>query len=366
MVEETPKNVNNRRKKIGIIIFSLIVIISAIFLYLYLDYRARHITTDNAYVDGRIHTVASKINGTVKTVYVMDNQHVKKGDLLIELDPADYEVRVKEARSGLDAERYKLTEIKEKIEISKKQLSELLAAIEASKANVELYEAQLRQAERELHRAEKLYREEVIPRERYEKTETAYKVAVAQLRSAKEQLKRTEKSLESQKAVVRQVEAANLTQLSAIKQKESLLKEAELSYSYTKIHAPADGFVTKKSVEPGNQIRAGQPLMAVVPLNDIWIVANYKETQLEKVRPGQRVKIKVDAYPGKVFRGKVDSIMSGTGAVFSLFPPENATGNWVKVVQRIPVKIVLEKVEDKEHVLRVGMSAVTTILVGKD
>jgi len=172
-------------------------------------------------------------------------------------------------------------------------------------------------------------------------------------------------SADTQKSVLKQAEAGKIVLLSAIKQKEALLEAAQLNYGYTKIYAPADGYVTKKSVELGNQIQAGQPLMAVVDLTDIYVVANYKETQIERVKPGQKVKIKVDTYPGKVFDGKVESIMAGTGAVFSLFPPENATGNYVKVVQRIPVKIVLDKGADSEHVLRVGMSVVPTIIVEK-
>jgi len=148
-----------------------------------------------------------------------------------------------------------------------------------------------------------------------------------------------------------------------VKQGEAVLDSARLNFGYTKIYAPTDGYVTKKSVEVGNQIQPGQPLMAVVPLNDIYVTANYKETQLEKVRPGQKVDITVDTYPGKVFKGKVDSIMAGTGSVFSLFPPENATGNYVKVVQRIPVKIVFDQDTDPQHVLRMGMSVEPTVVI---
>lgn len=362
-MDEVVKTDNNKRKKIAILIFSLIFIIGTITLYLYLDYKARHITTDDAYIEGRIHTIASKINGTIKAVHVRDNQFVRKGDILAEIDPIDYDVKVREALSGLNAERSKLYEIEARIEASKRQLSELEAAKETVRANLELQDATLRQAEREMKRAEELYKEEIIPKERYERTETAYKVALAQLKATREQLKRTEASIETQKAIIKQAEVAKATQLSVINQKGTLLQEAQLNKSYTEIRSPADGYVTKKSVEPGNQIRAGQPLMAVVPLQEVWIVANYKETQLEKVRPGQRVKIKVDTYPGKVLWGKVDSIMAGTGAVFSLFPPENATGNYVKVVQRIPVKILLEKDTDPGHILRVGMSVVPTIII---
>lgn len=141
------------------------------------------------------------------------------------------------------------------------------------------------------------------------------------------------------------------------------METAALQKGYTRIVAPADGYVTRKSAEAGNQVQAGQPIMAVVPLGDIWVIANYKETQLAKIKPGQEVEIEVDTFKGKTFKGKVDSIMAGTGAVFSLFPPENATGNFVKVVQRIPVKIVFEKGTDPDHLLRVGMSVVSTVLV---
>ncbi len=364
-MDEVKINSNNKRKKIAIIVFSAIVLTGAVTLYLYLSYKAAHITTDDAFVEGRIHTIASKIRGTVKAVYVNDNQPVKKGDPLLEIDPADYDVKVSEALSGLNAEKARLSEVDARIEASKKQLSELRAAVEAAKANLELQDATLNQAETDMRRAESLYREEIIPKERYERTMTAYKVAAAQVKAAKEQMRQAEMALQTQKAIVKQAEAARTSQLSVVKQKEALLKEAELNYSYTKIYSPSDGYVTKKSVETGNQIQAGQPLMAVVPLGDVYVVANYKETQLEKIKPGQKVKIKVDTYPGKTFIGKVESIMAGTGATFSLFPPENATGQFVKVVQRIPVKILIDKDTDKEHILRVGMSVAPTVVVEK-
>ena len=364
-MDEVKINSNNKRKKIAIIVFSAIVLIGAATLYFYLSYKATHITTDDAFVEGRIHTIASKIRGTVKAVYVNDNQPVKKGDLLLEIDPVDYDVRLKEALSGLNAEKARLSEVDARIEASKKQLSELRAAVEAAEANLELQDATLKQAETDMQRAESLYREEIIPKERYERTMTAYKVAIAQVKAAKEQMRQAEMAIQTQKAVVKQAEAARTSQLSVVKQKEALLKEAELNYSYTKIYAPSDGYVTKKSVETGNQIQAGQPLMAVVPLGDVYVVANYKETQLEKIKPGQKVKIEVDTYPGKTFMGKVESIMAGTGASFSLFPPENATGNYVKVVQRIPVKILLDKDTDTKHILRVGMSVAPTVIVEK-
>lgn len=344
-------------------VFTILAVIGAIIVYFYIQYKNTHITTDDAFVDGHIHVIAPKISGTVKRVYVKDNQPVKEEEVLIEMDTADYDVKVNEASSGLNSERAKISEINERVEVAKKQVSEIKAAVEAAKANLELQQANLKQAEMDVKRAENLYKKDAVSMERYEKTMTGYKVSLAQVKAADEQLKQAEKTLETQKAIVRQAGAASVTQLAEIQRREAQLKEAELKYGYTKIYSPSDGYITKKSVETGNQVQPGQALMAVVPLDNIYITANYKETQLENVKPGQKVLIKVDSYPGRSFYGKVDSIMAGTGAAFSLFPSENATGNYVKVVQRIPIKIVLDKDADKEHILRVGMSVAPTVLI---
>lgn len=362
---EEGKPNNKRRKKFGIIVLGLIILIGAVTLFFYLRYKATHITTDDAFIDGSIHTIAPKVSGTVKQVHVESNQFVKRGDLLVELDPADYAVKLNETASGAHAEKAKLREVETRITVARSKLEELRAALEAARANVELQEANLKQAEKDSKRAENLYQSGTISKDRFEKTMTAYTVILAQVKAAKEQARQVEKELDTQKDIVKQTEALKGSQVSTIKEKEAKHSAAELNYGYTKIYAPVDGYVTKKSVEVGNQIQAGQPIMAVVPLDfdEIYVTANYKETQLEKVKPGQKVEIRVDTFPGKNFQGKVQSIQSGTGAVFSLFPPENATGNYVKVVQRIPVKIVLDKDTDKEHVLRIGMSVVPTILI---
>ncbi len=328
------QNNNNQKKKKAFLIVGTVVVVGLIAGYFYSSYRRTHITTDDAFIDGNIHTIAAKINGTVKSVLVDDNQAVKKGDLLVEIDPVDYATKLQEAKSALGVERAKL--------------SEADAKIESAKANLELARANLKLAETDKIRAEKLIKEQVIPQERYDRAMTTYEVTSAQVKAAEEQL--------------RQTETQKVTQLSTIDQKKAATELADLTVNYTKIYAPVDGYVTKKSVQLGNQIQAGQPLLAVVSLNDIWVTANYKETQMGDIRPAQTVKIRVDSFPGKVFTGKVDSIMAGTGVTFSLFPPENATGNYVKVVQRIPVKIVLNPGEDKDHLLRIGMSAEPTVI----
>jgi membrane fusion protein (multidrug efflux system) len=351
------------RKKRAIIVFGVIAVVGALSVFFYMRYKSTHISTDDAFVDGHIHTIAAKINGTVKRIYVDSNQYVKAGDLLLEIDPADYDVKVNEAASAVNAETAKLAEKEAGIQASQKMLVELAAKAEAAKANQQLQEANLRQAETDIRRAKALIKKEAISKEKYDRTLTAYDVSAAQVKASKDLLKQAEVALETQRAVVKQAEAAKVTQVSVVKQKEAVLDTAKLNFGYTRIYASTEGYITKKSVEVGNEIQPGQPLMAVVPLNDIYVTANYKETQLEKVRPGQKVDISVDTYPGKVFKGKVDSIMAGTGSVFSLFPPENATGNYVKVVQRIPVKIVFDQNTDPHHVLRMGMSVVPTVLI---
>jgi len=323
---------NNKKKLISFLILGSVL--GGVFLAAYFYFGANRITTDDAYIEGRIHSIAPKIPGTVKEVQVDDNQGVKKGDLLVEIDPLDYEVKVNEAQAALDAEKARLLDAE--------------AGIKAAAANLQMQEATLNQASLDKKRAEALFKDNVIPKEKHEKVLTAYDFAVAQENAAKEQLEKAKSSKGLEESL--------------IKQREASLKTAGLNLGYTRICSPTSGYVTKKSVEAGNQVQAGQPLMAVIALDDIWVMANFKETQLKDVRPGQRVLIKIDTYPDKVFTGKVDSIMAGTGAAFSLFPPENALGNYVKIVQRIPVKIVFDKTTDQGRILRIGMSCVPTII----
>jgi membrane fusion protein (multidrug efflux system) len=297
MEEEKKENGNNGKKKKIVAAFVILLIAGIITLFFYLDYKATHITTDDAFVDGRIYAVAPKIPGTVKAVHVEDNQMVKKGDMLVEIAPEDYDARLNEAMSSVNAEKSKLAEYQAKVKTARAQL--------------ELQDANMRQAEIDIRRAELLYGKGAISKERYEKTKTGYDVTLAEVKASREQMRQTESSVASQ--------------ASSVTAKEARLKTEQLNVGYTMIYAPADGRITKKNVEKGNQVQPGQPLMAVVPLEDVWVVANYKETQLKKVRPGQKVKIKVDTYSGETFTGKVDSIMAGTGSAFSLFPPENAT-----------------------------------------
>ena len=365
MEEKKAAAPRTRRKKTALVLFVLLGIILAVSAYFYIQYKKTHISTDDAFIDGRVHTIAPKVSGTVMTVYVNDNQFVKKGALLCILDPMDYKTRRQEAASALSAQRGRLLEDKARITAAEKRLAETKAAIDAAQASLALQEADLRQAKRDAIRAQNLYRKEAIPRQRYERMTTAYDVQTSRVLAAKQQLRQTRAAWEAQKAVLSENTAALVFQRSVIKQDAASLKLAKLNLGYTRIYAPSDGYITQKSVQVGNQVQPAQPLMAIVPLSDVWITANYKETQITKMRPGQNVDISVDTFPGMTFRGKVNSIMAGTGAVFSLFPPENATGNYVKVVQRIPVKIVLNPGEDPNHILRLGMSVEPTVIIKK-
>jgi membrane fusion protein (multidrug efflux system) len=299
-----------------------------------------HIETDNAFIEAKTVAISCKVPGTVRRVLVEDNQYVKKGDPLVELDQEEYRVQVAQAEAG--------------VSVAENQTGGDQLRAEGARATVELSRARAEQAELDLRRGEALFRREVIPREQLDRLRTAQRVAQSQLQEAREGLRQAQ-------AVAGL--AGNRGARAMVRQRQAQLNDARLKLSYTRVLAPTSGYITRKSIEPGANIQAGQPLMALVPLQDAWIVANYKEGQLTHIRPGQRVEFTVDAYPGRSFKGKVDSIMAGTGAAFSLLPPENATGNYVKVVQRIPVKITIDSNSDPEHLLRVGMSVIPTVLV---
>ena len=355
---------SNHKKQIRVLMIlfaGLILFLAGLFFYV--RYKSTHISTDDAFIKGDIHTVAPRVSGMVQKIYVTDNQYVKKGDLLVEIDPEMYKEKVNAARAELNFQRSQLKSMESSLVTTQKRLIELKSAVEVARANYELNLARFNKAESDYQRAERLFQEAVISRDKYEKIKTGYDVIRAQLTEADKRIDQASTAVDSQKAVINQARNSISAQKQIIKKSEARLVLARLSLSYTRISAPSDGYITRKSVAAGSQVRTGQPLMAVVPLNDTYVIANYKETKLEDIRPGQIVRIKVDAYPGKLFRGKVDSIMAGTGEVFSLFPPENATGNYVKVVKRIPVKIVFEKGTDPEHVLRIGMSVIPTVIV---
>jgi membrane fusion protein, multidrug efflux system len=329
------------RRRIGLVLGALIV--AGMVTGGWLWYKSKvELTTDDAFVTGHIHLISARVEGHIREVAVTDNQPIKAGQLLVALDDAVYRAKVAKAEAALA--------------MARNATSGESAGVEAARAAVGQARARSEQAAIDLARGEALLARQVIPQERLDQLRTAAKVAKNALAQARQNLRQAEAQLGE----------VGLGGLKArIAERAAELDLAKLNLAYTRITAPVDGYVTRKSAEVGSNVKVGQPLLALVQLEEPWIVANYKESQLTHMEPGQKVEFSVDAFPGRTFSGKVDSIMAGTGAAFSLLPPENATGNYVKVVQRVPVKILIDRGSDPEHLLRVGMSVVPTVYTGR-
>jgi membrane fusion protein (multidrug efflux system) len=329
----------------------------------YYNEFSTHVSTDDAYVDGTVALVSTRVSGTVSAVYVEDNWTVKRGDLLVTLDPRDFQVRVDQAEAQLAR--------------AKQTVDEMFAQIKAAEAGQSLAESQAKQAKLDFDRAEQLRKAGIVSTEFYDQAVTAYREGQANVALAQHEVTQAQAALGG--PVVDHAAFADsgnddssATTQAARSQEESLddsrydrpvvqqalseLEQAKLDLAYTKITAPFDGVITHKNVHVGHRVQPGEPLMAEVPTHHLYLNANFKETQLTYVRVGQKATIAADIYPGFTYHGHIDSISMGTGAAFSLLPPENATGNWVKVVQRIPVKIVLDEEPPADKPLRLGLS----------
>jgi len=307
----------------------------------HLWYARHHVTTDDAQVEGHIVPVLPKVTGYVADVRIEENQPVHKGDVLVVLDDRDYKAKLEQANADLAVAQASAG--------GRASSGQAQAQYNAARAAVSEAEARNWQAQRDLERYRQLAAKDVIGAQELESYEAAARVASANVRATQEQ------SL----AAGAGVQSAQAKAASALASRD----QAALQLSYTQITAPSDGVVSKKDVEVGQLVQMGQPLFSIVPLSDVWVVANLKETQLAHVKAGDRVEIKVDTYPGRKFYGRVESLSPATGAKFSLLPPDNATGNFTKVVQRVPVRIRLEGAPDPLHPLRPGMSvqaAITT------
>jgi membrane fusion protein (multidrug efflux system) len=324
---------NSRRTRlIALGAIAIVILIAAGFTYY--SYASGYESTDDAFIEGHISQVSPKVTGHVLTVHVTDNQPVNAGDLLIEIDPRDFQARVAQARAALETSTAQAALARERLAQAEAQVG--AAQAEATRAGAD---------ER---RFAELVRRDLIARQEFDH-------ATADARTTSAQLAAARANEQASAAAIRQAD-------SQVAEARAALGSAELELSYAKIYAALSGRVTRKAVELGALVQPGQALFAIVP-NDFWIVANFKETQLAKMRPGQPVEIKIDALRRVRFRGHVDSIQSGAGARFSLLPPENATGNYVKVVQRVPVKIVFDRTDFAAYPLGPGMSVVPKVNV---
>ena len=306
----------------------------------YFEFVAPFEATDDAFVEAHVPAVAPQVSGRVEQLLVEDNQEVTQGQVLLEIDPRDYEAALSQAQANLAASRSRLAQAKAQFAVDQ-------AKAEEEHADLAAVEAQAAYAETNLARLEAIGDDGV--------SQDQIDVGQTQLRSTAADVQVELNKISAAEAQALLSKASVVTAEADVKQNEAAVQQAELNLSYTKILAPESGYVTHRTVEQGSYIQPGQALLAIVP-RQVWIVANFKETQLTHMRPGQPVTVHVDAYPQLKFTGHVDSIQSGSGANFSLFPPENATGNYVKVVQRVPVKIVLDEVSDASVVIGPGMS----------
>ena len=338
------------------------LIIAVVWGLRYVAFALSHESTDDAFIDGDIVPINPKVAGEVVALRIRDNQDVKQDDLLVEIDPRDYEARLAAARAALDgaAAQHKVAQID--LEKSRSRLVSLEADAEQARAQAVAAEAQATRADADLKRARELLQTGAIAQQDFDFAQATARSANASLEAAR----RKTASNEALAAEERQQLAHDQAQIdlaaTEIEQAQAAARLADLALSYTKILAPSNGRVTRKSVEKGAYVQVGQILMALVP-RDVWVTANFKESQLTHMRPGQPADIRVDAYPDVRYRGHVDSIQAGSGAQFSLLPTENAVGNYVKVVQRVPVKIVLDAPPADGRLLGPGMSVVPIVRV---
>jgi membrane fusion protein, multidrug efflux system len=394
-----PDSASHNRHRRRILLFAGVIAALALLVFgvRYVVYARAHESTDDAFIDGHIVGVSPKVASYVARVYVDDNTHVKAGELLVELDPRDFEARLAQARANLAAavqqqraaalnarvvERTAgagVQQAEAAVATAERQVDGARSRLEQARAVVVSAEAEATRAAADARRYENLVKRGSVSRQERDNAAATNDKAVAELDAARKAQQAAADALRQQEAQLGQERArlasaqaapdqiaqsrAEADRLAAqILQYQAAVHQAELDLSYTKLYAAESGRVTRKSVEPGAYVQVGQTLFSIVP-DRVWVVANFKETQLRHMRPGQPATVRVDAYPDRVFRGHVDSIQAGSGARFSLLPPENATGNYVKVVQRVPVKIVIDEVPDPQHVLGPGMSAVPEVRV---
>ena len=338
----------------------------AVAVFFALDYFSRaltHESTDDAFIAGHVISVAPRLAGQVTAVHMLDNQLVHSNDLLVELDSADMATTVAQKSAAADAQAANYQTVLAALELMRTKLATANATARESQADADALAATDARAQADWQRAGELLKQKTISAQEYDAIQATAREAAANLNSARQKAAADQSRIQEAQAELVATQASVAAALAKIHQAQSDTDAARLNLAYTKIFAPADGRVTRKAVEPGDYIQAGQALLALVP-TDVWVVANFKESQLKNMKPGQPVVVAIDALGGRTFAAHVDSIQAGSGAQFSLLPPENATGNFVKVVQRVPVKIVFDEPLPADHTLGPGLSVTPTVSVG--
>ncbi len=337
----------------------------AVLLYLGLGYFVdvlTHESTDDAFIAAHVVSVAPRISGQVAAVHVFDNEMVRSNQLLVEIDPANYAIAVAQKETSADAQAANYRAYLAGLELMRTKVATAEATARQSKADAAAAEATASRAQADFQRMEELRKQNTVSQQEFDAAQAASQSAQADLNAARQKAVADESRVDEATATVTATGAAISTTLAQWQEAQTNVASARLDLSYTKIFAQSDGRVTRKSVEPGNYVQTGQQLMSIVP-PEIWVVANFKESQLKNMRTNQPVLVEIDALGGKKFRAHVDSVQAGSGAAFSLLPPENATGNYVKVVQRVPVKILFDDPLPADHTIGPGLSVTPDVRV---
>jgi membrane fusion protein (multidrug efflux system) len=340
-------------------------------------------STDDAQIDGHVSPISARVGGTVLEVLVKDNQQVEKGSLLVRIDPRDYRVALARAQADLAENEAQARAAHVTVPLTStmttaqetgadSEVAGAEARLAVARAQLDEADARARQTAADLERLKPLRAKDEISQQHFDAAATTAEAARAGRDAAAAAVSGAEKAVAAARARLAQaqtgrqqvdiVSARAASALAKVEMARAALEQARLNLGYTDVRAPIAGFVSRRAAEIGQTVQPGQPLLALVDLDEVWVTANFKESQLASIRPGQRVEVSVDAYSGRIYRGRVDSISAATGARFSLLPPENATGNFVKVVQRVPVKIVLDPGQDPQHLLRPGLSVEPTVI----
>ena len=338
----------NTRKRVMLGVAGVLVLLAIVWGVRKLLYARSHAVTDNAQIEGHVVPVIPKVSGFIERVYVSDNQVVREGDTLVVLDRRDLEAKLSQAEA--DAAGARIAAGGSAVAATAQARAQAAAAVSDTTTAAAAFE----RASNDLDRFRRLAQANVISRQQLEVAEATYRSATAQLEA-------TRNRALAMGAAVRFADENGRNAGARLRSAEAAVEVARLQLNYGVITSPGSGRIAKRNAEPGQLVQPGQSLMAVVDDSTVWVVANLKETQLENVRPGQPVEVTVDAYGGHIFRGQVESIQGATGARFALLPPDNATGNFTKVVQRVPVKIILDRSSLGPYVLRPGMSVEVAI-----
>ena len=320
-----------------------------------------HESTDDAFIAAHVVSIAPRISGQVAAVHVLDNEMVRSNELLVEIDPSSYSITVAQKEASAEAQSANYKAFLAGYELMRTKVTTAEATVRQSQADADAAEATAKWAQMDFDRAQDLQKQNTVSQRELDAAQTANLKAQADLNSARQKVAVDDSKVDEARATLAATEAAITMALAQWQVAQTNIASAQLDLSYTKIFAPCDGRVTRKAVEPGNYVQVGLQLMSIVPA-DIWVVANFKESHLKKMKPGQPALVEIDAL-GKSLRAHVDSIQAGSGAAFSLLPPENATGNYVKVVQRVPVKILFDEPLPADHVIGPGLSVTPDVRV---